>query len=161
MGGLRCAFSLAAENGAALLVLHVASEFQAWETADEAGFSSAKVYTWEVDRIIREATLDLNGFLEKNRDELAWVRTVKKRVVLGEVVEKIVEVALQEEVDLIVMAKRRRSTLSRLISRSISEAISREAPCPVLSICPAQVIHGPWRGRQVPVTGRVLQGSET
>ena len=43
--GLRSALSLAAENNAELLILHVANEFQAWEIPDEAGFFSAKVHT--------------------------------------------------------------------------------------------------------------------
>jgi len=61
---------------------------------------------WTADRVIKEATLDLNRFLEKHLDEARRVPTVRKKVVLGEVDQRIVEVADVEKADLIVMSPR-------------------------------------------------------
>jgi nucleotide-binding universal stress UspA family protein len=157
--GLSYAFSSAEDCQAEVIILHVADEWQAWQAlSDEMAFVSSNTYRWTVDRIINEATLDLNRFLERHLEEARRLAKVRMRVVLGQVAEKIVEVALQEEADLIVVAKRSRSLLARVLSRSISEAVSRKAPCPVLSICPRQVLP-PWRGRQMPSIDQALLGS--
>jgi hypothetical protein len=81
------------------------------------------------------------------------------KIGLGKIAKEVVAAAVQEEADLIVMAKRKRGPLSRLFSRSISEAVSRKASCPVLSICPLQIIR-PWRKDRAGVGARILQGSE-
>jgi nucleotide-binding universal stress UspA family protein len=146
--GLRFGLSLAAENEAELVILHVASEFQAWEIPEEAGFLSSRVYTWEVDKIVKEATLDLHRFLEGHREDLGRVPLVRKRVVLGDVVEKIIAVAHEEQVDLIVMSPRPHGNLRRFLLGSVTDQVTREAPCPVLSVCPGQP-ENPWRGKLI------------
>jgi nucleotide-binding universal stress UspA family protein len=157
--GLRYAFSSAEQCRAEVVILHVASEWPVWQAmSDEMGFVDSNVYRWTVDRIVNEAVLDLNRFLEGHVEEIRRLPKVRKRVVLGKVVDKVVEVALHEEADLIVMAKRRRNVLARILSRSITEAVSRTAPCPVLSLCPPQQ-QRPWRGRRVPFIEEALVGS--
>jgi nucleotide-binding universal stress UspA family protein len=83
----------------------------------------------------------------------------KLKIGLGKVAKEIVTAACQEEADLIVMAKKKKRPLSRLLSRSISEAVGRQAPCPVLSVSPPQ-IQRLWRGWRAPLIGGVVQGSE-
>jgi nucleotide-binding universal stress UspA family protein len=53
---------------------------------------------------------------------------------LGRLAEEIVIAALQEEADLIVMERRHRSLVARILTEGTLERVSREAPCPVLSI---------------------------
>jgi nucleotide-binding universal stress UspA family protein len=147
--GLRFGLSLAAENGADLLILHVGSEFRAWEVCDEATFFSPRVTIWEADRVVREDTLDLNQFLEGHREELCRIPTVRKRVVLGEVVDKIIDIAEEEQVDLIVMSPRPHGAIRRFFLGSITDRVTREAPCPVLSVSvPRQARR--WKGKLVP-----------
>jgi nucleotide-binding universal stress UspA family protein len=157
--GLRYAFSSAEQCRAEVVILHIASEWPVWQAmSDEMGFVDSNVYRWTVDRIVKEAALDLNRFLEGHAEEIRRLPKVRKRVVLGKVVDKVVEVALQEEADLIVMAKRRRDVLARILSRSVTEAVSRTAPCPVLSLCPPQ-LQRPWRGRRARFMEEALVGS--
>ena len=156
--GLRFGLSLAAENGADLLILHVADEFKAWELySDEIGFRVPD--PWPLDRVVQEATLDLNRFLQKHLKEIRQLSTLRKKVVLGDVAEKIVDMAREEEVDLIVMSPRPHGTLKRFFLGSVTDRVTRQAPCPVLSICPPQVIR-PWRGRGVPLVERILLSSQ-
>jgi nucleotide-binding universal stress UspA family protein len=86
------------------------------------------------------------------RNGVAW----KPKVALGKVADEIVAAAIQEEVDLIVMARRERGVLARTLRRSISEAVTRNAPCPVLSIYPTQVIRPP-QGWRVPMLGEIAE----
>lgn len=59
----------------------------------------------------------------------------------GDIAEEIVNVAVQEECDLVIMASRGRGWLARMVSGSMSEKIAREAPCPVVTIQPSAVVH--------------------
>jgi nucleotide-binding universal stress UspA family protein len=61
----RCALTygcwLAAEENAALVILHVADEFTAWEYySEDLAFSGLNGKPWPVDRVLEEASLDLS-----------------------------------------------------------------------------------------------------
>jgi universal stress protein A len=156
--GLRFAFSLAAENEADLLVVHVGSEFQVWQVFDEGTFFNDRVYKWEVDKVIKEGHLDLNRFLEKHTEELRRVPTVRKKVVLGDVVNRIVDVAREEEVDLIVMSPRPHGTLKRFFLGSVTDRVTRKAPCPVVSLC-LEKLARPLRGKLIPAMPAPLRNA--
>ncbi len=158
--GLHCAFSMAEPCGAELIIAHVASDREVWQAvSDEMGFIDPNVYTWTIDRIVSEAVLDLNRFLEGHLDELRRHAKVKKTVVRGQVVEKIVDIAREEDVDLIVMSPRVHGTLKRLILGSVTEKVVFKAPCPVLSVCEPPKRY-PRRGKRMPLIVGVLRGSE-
>jgi nucleotide-binding universal stress UspA family protein len=145
--GLLYACSLAAENRTAVTIVHVANEFAAWELySDEFSFLEPAVRGWPADRILSEASLDLNRFLEPHMDAIKRVSSVTKRCVLGSIPDQIVMTAEEEKADLIVMSPRRHRRLGRLLSRSITERITRMSPCPVLSVAPP-LASRPWRGR--------------
>jgi len=63
---------------------------------------------------------------------------VETRVVVGSPPEKILELAQQEKIDLIIMGSHGRKGLERAIFGSVCERVVRGAPCPVLTINPAQ-----------------------
>jgi universal stress protein A len=145
--GLTYAFHMA-EGETEFIVLHVADEFQARELySDEMAFSSAP--TWPLDRVVQEATLDLNQFLQKHLKKIRHLSTLRKKVVLGDVVEKIVETACQEEVDLIVVTPRPHGALRRFFLQSVTDRVTREAPCPVLTVSQQQPSR-PRRGKLLP-----------
>jgi universal stress protein A len=64
---------------------------------------------------------------------------VARRVVVGIPYRKIVDVAEEEKIDLIVMTTHGRTGLSHLVMGSVAEKIVRTAPCPVLTIRPTSV----------------------
>jgi nucleotide-binding universal stress UspA family protein len=157
--GLKLAMALAAENGADLLALHVANEFQAWQMLDETGFASDRIYRWEVDRVVRESLLDLNRYLEPATGEIRRLPRFRRRVVLGDAASRIVETALVEESDLIVLSPRPHSALRRLFFGSVTDKVTRVAPCPVLSISASEESQRP-KGKPVPLVGGLLQALE-
>jgi nucleotide-binding universal stress UspA family protein len=59
---------------------------------------------------------------------------VEHRLVQGEPVPEILEVAGQTKADLIVMGTHGRTGLSRLLMGSVAEQVVRNAPCPVLIV---------------------------
>ena len=142
---------LATEEKATLIVLHVASEMDAWEFYSEealyAGVNSDR--PWPLDRIVCEATLDLNRFLGPQLAELTQPARVTQRVVLGQVAQQIIYVAEEEKVDLIIMSPRRDRGLRHWLYGSVTDRVTRLSPCPVLSITPP-LPSQPWRGKVTP-----------
>jgi nucleotide-binding universal stress UspA family protein len=57
-----------------------------------------------------------------------------QRLLCGKPADEIVRCAEEEGVDMIVMGTHGRRGLSRLLMGSVSEAVVRRAPCPVLTI---------------------------
>jgi universal stress protein A len=61
---------------------------------------------------------------------------IARRVVVGVPHQQILEAAVAEQVDWIVMATHGRPGLSHLVMGSVAERVVRTAPCPVLTIRP-------------------------
>jgi nucleotide-binding universal stress UspA family protein len=61
-------------------------------------------------------------------------RPLELRVVFGRPFERIVETAVKEKVELIVMGTHGRTGLSRLALGSVAERVARLAPCSVLTV---------------------------
>ncbi len=141
---------LAAEDRASLVVLHVANELKAWELSTEFElYTGNQGQVWPLDRIVSEAALDLNHFIEPHLNDLKQLAGVSKRVVLGNVPERITLTAEEEKADLIIMSPRRSRGLRPWLGGGITDRVTRLSPCPVLAISeplPSQ----PWRGKLVP-----------
>lgn len=145
--GIRYACSLAADEKAALIILHVANELDAWELyTDEFAFAEPLARAWPVDRVLQEAGLDMNRFLEQHVEATKKIPAVIKRIVLGPIADRIAELALDEKIDLVVMSPRRHRGLRRLFARGITDRVTRMSPCPVLSVTPP-LPSPPWRGK--------------
>jgi len=157
IAGMAYAISLARENSAELLFLHVASM---------PVYKLALLYQWEYERtrsiplsidknILAENKSQLNRFIrhhfENEINQLQWRAVVR----WGGIPSGIVSVATEEDIDLIVVAKEKRGIMS-LFSRSISKSISRRGHCPVVSIRPP-LKGSSWRGRSWPAFGNVPQ----
>jgi universal stress protein A len=148
--GLLYACSLAAEANGTLTILYVANEFAVWELyCDEFTFIDSRRRAWPTDRVLSEGSLELNRFLEPHRVAMKELSRVTKKVVLGPVSERIVTVAEEERVDLVVMSPRRHRGLRRILGGGITDTVTRMSPCPVLSVA-APLPSRPWRGRLLP-----------
>ena len=145
--GLRYGCSLAADEKADLVVLHIANEFAAWELfSDDFGFLTPTSRPWPMDRMLSEATLDLNRFLEPHWDVLKTISTVTKRIRLGPIHRQIALVAEEEQADVIVMSPRRQRELRHFLGGSITDRVTRMSPCPVLSVT-SPLPSREWRGK--------------
>jgi len=162
ISGIACALSLARDHQADLVVFHVTSfplpPLSTLYTAEMFPCRGHLYLLPTVDQVFRETTARVNAFMSASLGGHLTCRW-NTRVSMGNVTKEIVDAACHEEADLIVMAKRHRGILSRMFSQSISEQVSRHAPCPVLSVCPPKIVR-PSEGKRWPAINRVLQGSE-
>ncbi len=160
--GIVYAISLAQENSAELLFLHVSSitAYQIYQATlfYQEDLKRNRVPEFSIGKLLAQKTSQLNQFVRHNfggqMRQLRWHADVS----LGKVSSEIVRVAAQEDVDLIIVAKGKRRTMSRFFARSISESISRKVRCPVVCISPPSEA-SPWRGRTWPVFSNVSQVS--
>jgi universal stress protein A len=87
-----------------------------------------------LDDLERQASSELAGVLPEAQGGAV---DVGRRVIIGTPYRKIVEVAEEEQSDMIVMATHGRTGLSHLVMGSVAEKVVRTATCPVLTIRPA------------------------
>jgi nucleotide-binding universal stress UspA family protein len=142
---------LAAEEKAAIIILHVADELNAWELyCDDLNFVCASQKLWPLDRVLTEASLDLSRFLEPHLRGFKNIPSARKRVVMGPIAQRIVSVAEEEKADLIVMSPSRRRGLHNYFNGGVTNRITRLSPCPVLSVT-APLPSPTWRGKFMPL----------
>ena len=158
--GIAYGISLAGERQADLFFLHVVSPPSSeLAIVCEAYFCGQN---WQPASLVqhrcREAARRLDQFLQGNFAESLGQLRWQAMVDFGATAQVITLTACREEADLIVMARRKRGIVLRAFSASIAESVSREAPCPVLTVCPPRI---PPRRRasQLSINRRVLDAS--
>ena len=134
--GLKYAASLAQETQAELVVLHVTQKKEADSFLDLlAVMEGAPMLNppvgIPVDRLLSEKALDLYHFIEKVVRNPGRLKITRK-VTLGNKTEKILAVAKEETIDLVVLGVRKPSFFPYLMARrKLLRMISR-FPCAVL-----------------------------
>lgn len=134
--GLKYAVSLAQKTHAELVVLHVTQKeevdsFVNFLAVMEGAPMLNPPAAIPVDRLLREKALDLYRFIEKVIRNPGPLK-IRRKVALGNKAEKILAVAKEENIDLVVLAVRKQSFFPYLMARGkLLNMISR-MPCPVL-----------------------------
>jgi nucleotide-binding universal stress UspA family protein len=155
--------TLAKENRAQLIIFHTTS-FPC--LAQYPHCELELVHEWDqlvskfkVGRVLAEAECKVRNFLYANFGVDCDGSSCKVRVALGKVAEEMVTAAIQEEVDIIILARRNMRALSQFFTRSVSATVSRNAPCPVVLIGPSQYIRrsSVWRLARLEVLGQHSQ----
>jgi universal stress protein A len=130
--GVKSALELAEIFGAKLLLLHVVEP----PPYPVEGIVPSHLGATLLDDLERQATNELAQALSETQTSGA---EVARRVVTGVPYRKIVDVAEEEQSDLIVMTTHGRTGLGHLVMGSVAEKIVRTAPCPVFTIRPTSV----------------------
>jgi len=129
---LRAAAELAKRYSASILLAHAINEID-----------PAPSPSYTLDSHVMEQIPHLMGQMTDNAHRAMQVlinnqiesgMPVDHRVVVGEPARSIVQLAEDEQVDLIVMATHGRSGIKGLFFGSVAEKVVRSAACPVLTI---------------------------
>jgi universal stress protein A len=122
-GALSLATSLARDNGATLIIVHVEELPIAYGVGEM--YFDALGPTRQKLRTMLEAILPSDPTV-----------ACEHHLIPGEPASAIVDFAKEKNIDLIVMGTHGRTGLKRVLMGSIAEAVVRSAPCPVLSYKP-------------------------
>ena len=71
------------------------------------------------------------------KESFAWCQP-KIVLLAGQPYEEIIKHALLHQIDLIVLGIRGKNLIEALFTGSTTDRVARQAPCPVLSVCPPQ-----------------------
>jgi len=124
-------FTFAEKFGATVYVLFVAQDLADF-TAFHVPHGNIKAFQ---DEVLQAAQQKMSAVAQEYFKAIPKVETL---VMSGLPADKIVEVANQKGVDLIVMGTHGRKGLEHAIFGSICEKVIRKASCPVLAINPAK-----------------------
>ena len=96
-----------------------------------------KSYIYEVEEIDKKAKADIdekivNEYVGRIPEGMKWSITAA----VGKIEQKIIETAIREKVDLIVLGRRGSSRLATWFFGNTAGRIVRKAPCPVLVVPP-------------------------
>ena len=133
--GLNYAVSLAEKTQAELVALHVTQKEEANSFVDllammEGGPMLNPPASIPIDRLLREKALDLYRFIEKVVRKRGQVK-IRRKIALGDKAEKILGIAEEENIDLVVLAVRQKSFFPLMAGGKLLKMISR-FPCPVV-----------------------------
>jgi nucleotide-binding universal stress UspA family protein len=130
--GVQYALTAARDLGAAVIVYYVVTGNEIVKPRRRR--NKERLIATDFNGVISAYKMPLESFLQENfaRD----IRSVKvdKKVEFGTPETSIVKKAKTEGVDLIVMATRGMTGLSRLVLGSVTERVIRNAPCPVVVV---------------------------
>jgi universal stress protein A len=134
--GLKYAVSLAQETQAELIALHVTQKKEADSFLDllavmEGWPTLNRPASIPVDRLLSERALDLYRFIEKVVRNPGRLK-IRRKVALGNKEEKILGVAREENIDLVVFGIRKNSFFPYLTARTRLLKMIWRFPCPVL-----------------------------
>jgi nucleotide-binding universal stress UspA family protein len=128
--GIHYALIAARELDAAVTIYHVVTG------NDVARYRRPKKEAFaNFDDLMKAYEMRLRSFVEQNFAKITPAK-VSHNVAFGTPEQKIIETAKTEGVDLIIMATRGMSGLSRMVLGSVTEQVIRNAPCPVVAIPP-------------------------
>jgi nucleotide-binding universal stress UspA family protein len=147
--GLRYAVSLGQKTQAELMVMHVTQKKEADSflhlLAVMEGFPVLnRPAGIPIDRLLREKALDLYRFIEKVVRDPGRVKITRK-VTLGNQEKKILDIVHAENIDLVVLAIRKKCFSPYSINRARLLKMMSRFPCPVLLKFPL-FEHSPMSG---------------
>lgn len=124
---LEAATALARGTGGKLLIVHV---------VEHQGLSENLVFS------LVQPHLSMQELDEQLRTVIPADKSVayEHRLLRGAPIDRILDLAESEQVDLIVVGTHGRRGLDRVLMGSVAEAIVRRATCPVLAVKPAVAV---------------------
>jgi nucleotide-binding universal stress UspA family protein len=135
LAGLGYALNLARTLGAEVTVLHVLGHEEFLRYGESLRERIIKDPSYRVpDPFLKEYEVRLEKFVAAHFADIVPEIRLRIAVEVGDPDEGIVSQAKQERSDLVVLSARKRTGIARFLKSDITEAVRRNAPCPVLTI---------------------------
>lgn len=133
--GVRSALEMASsEEGSEVIVYHVIGLEEA--SPHDEMFRAEFFSSW----LLKDREKFLAELLRTNYAEIISKVKIRQEVNIGIPAQRILEKAVKEGADMIVMCTHGRTGLLHMLIGSVTEKVVRRAPCPVLSIPPRKEV---------------------
>ena len=146
MIGLRYALELGRDLAAEVTVYYVVNDQEFLNergTAPGGNWAQARDQYHPLSRILEKYEAILSRFLGKHFSELIPCVKLREKVEIGIPDTSIVERAMKEGADIIVISTHGRSGTSGFLPGGVTEKVVRNAPCPVISLRPEKTRGSP------------------
>ena len=131
--GVRYALEMAGSQGGAEVIVYHVIEYEEADPHDEI-FRAESFPSW----LLEDRKKFLAELLRNNTSELISKVKIRQQVEIGVPHQRIVEKAVEEGADVIVMCTHGRTGLLHMLMGSVTERVVRHASCPVLSVRPKE-----------------------
>ncbi|MDA8161584.1 MAG: universal stress protein [Desulfobacteraceae bacterium] len=128
--------SFAKTFGARITLINIVKHME-----DFAGFELMGAERWALfEKDSKEKAL---GTLKNiAADDFSEFKDVDYAVIVGDIVDEIIDYAEQKKIDLIIISTHGRKGLEKVMLGSVAEGVVKRASCPVLTINPYKCVFG-------------------
>jgi nucleotide-binding universal stress UspA family protein len=134
--GLRHALDLAQWQQSEVVIYHVVTVEETPFPQGNEEWVASQTENPKLKKIVEQRRKRLDAFVRANFSQALLTTTVRQEVGIGTPYKTIVDAAVAEAVDLIVMSTHGRTGLAHMLIGSVTERVLRRAPCPVLAVPP-------------------------
>jgi universal stress protein A len=134
--GVRYALDLAQWQQSEVIIYHIVTvEETPFPQGNEAWVATQTEHP-KVKRLLDQRRKQLDAFMRGNFPDGFANSKLRQEVGIGTPYKAIVDAAIAEAADLIVMSTHGRTGLAHMLIGSVTEKVLRRAPCPVLAVPP-------------------------
>ena len=134
--GLRHALDLAQWQQSEIIVYHIVTVEETPVPQGNEEWVASQTENPKLKKLLDQRRKSLDAFLRANFPQGLDNANVRQEVGIGTPYRAIVDAAVSEGVDLIVMSTHGRTGLAHMLIGSVTERVLRRAPCPVLAVPP-------------------------
>lgn len=134
ISGVRLALELSQWQQAEVLLYNVITVEETPFPQGAEDWVSQQTDMPKVKKLLEQRRKSFDRFIADNFADLIAVSTIRQVVDIGTPYKKIVEKAVQEGSDMIVMSTHGRTAFAHMLIGSVTERVLRRAPCPVLAV---------------------------
>jgi universal stress protein A len=132
--GLRHALDLAQWQQSEVVIYHTITVEETPFPQGNEDWVASQTENPKLKKIIEQRRKRLDAFVRVNLAQGLATADVRQKVGIGTPYKAIVDAAVAEGVDLIVMSTHGRTGLAHMLIGSVTERVLRRAPCPVLAV---------------------------
>jgi universal stress protein A len=134
--GLRHALDLAQWQESEVIIYHIITVEETPFPQGNEDWVVSQTENPKLKKILEQRRKLLDAFVRANFPNSHGTSRVRQEVGIGTPYKAIVDAAVAEGVDLIVMSTHGRTGLAHMLIGSVTERVVRRAPCPVLAVPP-------------------------
>jgi universal stress protein A len=134
--GLRHALDLAQWQQSEVVIYHIVTVEETPFPQGNEDWVVSQTENPKLKKILEQRRKRLDAFVHANFPQGVATTNLRQEVGIGTPYKAIVEAAVAEGVDLIVMSTHGRTGLAHMLIGSVTERVVRRAPCPVLAVPP-------------------------
>jgi universal stress protein A len=148
ISGLRHASDLAQWQQSEVIIYHVVTVEETPFPQGNEEWVISQTENPKLKKLLDQRRKHLDAFVRAQFPQGLGNANVRQAVGIGTPYRAIVDAAVSEGVDLIVMSTHGRTGLAHMLIGSVTERVLRRAPCPVLAVPPPKKVKRVKRAQQ-------------